>query len=172
MFNFKLPTIVISLLSMLLLSGCFMSQIPLISETEADFPFKTFTYEIEGEDDKVTLVKTGNAYTAPDERGDGKLLLKLVAENTYLLQAEVEDDDENFYLYALAKVADDKSSAQLMKPFASKADREVASKGKYGMQICMGDSQSVCLGSLQGFVDFALSDSSHELKKVIIHTTQ
>jgi hypothetical protein len=66
-------------LPLILLAGCFQSAIPLVAETGADFPFQPFTYEVAGEDDRVTPVKMGNSYSAPNEQGEATLLLKKVA---------------------------------------------------------------------------------------------
>ena len=83
----------LSMIALLVTSGCFFSDTPLINTAEADYPFQTITYEFPGEDDRVTLVRTGVSYTAPDESGDGKLLIKKLADNTYLLQVEFEDNN-------------------------------------------------------------------------------
>ena len=125
----KWPNALIALLALLLLSGCFTSKTPLLSEADADFPFSTITYEFPGEDDIVTLIRSGNGYTAPEEQGNGRLQLKQVSENVYLIQVEVKDDDEELYLYALARLSADKKSAELVKPFAMDKDRRPHRRG-------------------------------------------
>lgn len=156
------------LLCLLILAGCFKSDVPFISETEADFPFQTITYEFEEEDDRVTLVKVGNSYAAPNEQGESTLLIKNLGERLYLIQAAVEDKDSSMYLYSIAKLADDRKSAELIKPFAMSEDRKVAKAGKHGFRVCPQEDQMVCLSDLQAYIDYALSHQSEEKKRVLI----
>ena len=98
------------LVALFALTGCFKSDVPFISEAEADFPFKSITYEYEGEDDQVTLVKVGGAYAAPDEQGDATLLMKSLEDGLILVQAEINDSSKKFYLYSIIKPSADKKA--------------------------------------------------------------
>jgi hypothetical protein len=156
------------LLMAAMLSGCFFSDKPLISLNEAEFPFQTVTYEFPGEDDRVTLVRTGDAYTAPDEGGDGKLILKELAPKTYLLQVEFDNGGKPGFLFAIARLAADEKSALLIKPFAMKVDQDAARRGEHGFRPCADDPDMVCLSALQAYVDYALAADQSESKSIHI----
>ncbi|MEP0944214.1 MAG: hypothetical protein ABJH63_19765 [Rhizobiaceae bacterium] len=158
--RFKLISSVISVIATLMLSGCFVSERPLISAAEADYPFQSITYEFPGEDDRVTLVRTGESYTAPAEEGDGKLLLKQISDDTYVLQIEFLEGGKPSFLFALAKLAADKKSLVLIKPFAQEADLEVARRGDHGLKPCAADPDVICLTTLDGYVKYALDSDA------------
>ena len=161
-------TTIIVVLFGLTLSGCFKSDIPFVSPEEADFPFQRLTYEIVGEDDRVTLVRVGDGYVAPNEQGDSSLRLKLLGNGIYLLQAKIEDSDGPYYLYALAKLETDGKSAEIIKPFAEGHERELARQGHHGFRICPEDEQMICLTDLQAFIDYAVSSTTNEKKQIRI----
>ena len=161
-----LPTVLLAVLFGL--TGCFKSSVPFIDEAEADFPFQTITYEFEGEDDQVTLIKIGNAYAAPDEQGDSTLLLKVLGNNLYVVQATIKEADSSYYLYALAKLSLDGKSAEILKPYAQKEDHDVAEQGKYGFKLCSDDDGVICLSNLQDYIDYALMPSQDETKRILI----
>lgn len=150
------------------LSACFTSDKPLISIAEAEYPFQSITYEFPGEDDRVTLVKTGDSYTAPEEEGDGKLLVKRISANTYVLQIEYEDSGKPAYLYTVAKLAADQKTMKLFKPFAEQSDLEAFSTGNHGFESCRNDPDTACITDLDLFVDYALDKGENGAKTVNI----
>ncbi|MEP1208238.1 MAG: hypothetical protein ABJM29_08365 [Rhizobiaceae bacterium] len=153
---------------LLMLSGCFVSTVPFISAAEADFPFQSITYEFEGEDDRVTLVRVGDAYTAPDEQGDSTLLMKALKNDLYVVQASTRDGESRVLLYSVIKLAADKKSAELIRPFAESEDLMAAAQGRFGLQTCPQDDRMVCLTSLQAYIDYALSSPVQEQKRIRI----
>ncbi|NKB54233.1 MAG: hypothetical protein GKR97_18815 [Rhizobiaceae bacterium] len=164
----SLLIIVLPLVALLLLSGCFKSQVALISEADADFPFQSITYEFDGEDDRVTLVRVGNSYAAPDEQGDSTLLVKMMKPDLFVIQASVKDGTSREYLYALAKLSGDKKSIELIKPYAEQEDRKYAEAENSGLTLCDDDPQLVCLTDLQSYVDYAVSSKTTEKKRIRI----
>ncbi len=158
--------IALPLLMLFLLAGCFKSDVALISQADADFPFQSITYEFDGEDDRVTLVKVGNSYAAPDEQGDSTLLIKMLELDLFVIQASIKDGDSQEYLYALARLSTDRKSAELIKPFAEREDRDTIETGVSGLALCDGDQQMVCLSNLQSYIDYAVASNANE-KKII-----
>lgn len=155
-----------SLPLLLLLSACFTSQTPLIAVSDADYPFQSIKYEFPGEDDQVTLVRTGDSYSAPEEEGDGKLLLKQIAENTYVMQIEYEDDGKPAYLYSVARLATDKKTIKLFKPFAEPSDLEALSTGQSGFKPCPSDPDIACVTDLDLYTKYALTRGENGAKTV------
>ena len=143
--------------ALVLLSGCFKSSVPLVVPAEADYPFQTITYEFAGEDDRVTLVGVGDSYEAPNEQGDGRLLLKKVDEGIFVLQAEIRDEDDPGFLYALARLAQDGKTAEIILPYARKSDHLAAQRGEAGFRPCSDDDDSVCLTDMAKYVEYALA---------------
>lgn len=162
----KTLTKLVSLSILLLLTACFTSDKPLIGIGDATYPFQSITYEFPGEDDQVTLVRTGDSYTAPEEQGDGKLLLKQIAEDTYVLQIEYEDDGKPGYLYSVAKLAADKKTIKLFKPFAEQSDLEALTTGKFGFKACLKDPDIACVTDLGRYVEYALRKGQNGAKTV------
>ena len=156
----------LALSTLLALTACFTSDEPLIDIAEASYPFQSITYEFPGEDDQVTLVKTGDSYAAPEEQGDGKLLLKRISDDTYVLQIEYEDDGKPAYLYAVAKIAADRKTLKLFKPFAEQSDLEALSTGKYGFSACPKDPDIACVTDLDRYVEYALQKGANGAKSV------
>src|SRR5262245_15862764 len=88
----------------LLLAGCFTSDKPLIAKGEADFPFKSFTYQEVGEDSPETFVRAGDVYTPKPGAGGGvELTFKKLPSGHYLAQltGDRNDTSEVMYLYAV-----------------------------------------------------------------------
>ena len=161
-------TSIIFVVLALAVSGCFKSDVPFISADEADFPFKRLTYEIVGEEDRVTLVRVGDAYAAPEEQGESTLLMKALGDDYFLLQAQIADSERPFFLYAVARLEADRKSAEIIKPFAELPDRELARQNKHGFQVCPEDEQMICLSDLQSFIDYAVSSTTEEKKRIRI----
>ena len=156
----------VCLSTLFLLTACFTSSDPLISTAEADYPFQSITYEVPGEDDRVKLVRTGDSYTAPEEQGDGKLLLKQISEDTYVLQVEYQDDGKPAYLYSVARIAADRKTIKLFKPFAEESDLEALSTGNYGFKACVEDPDIACVNNLDLYVEYALEKGKNSANTV------
>ena len=132
------------------------SEAALISAAEADYPFQTITYVRAGEDDKITLERVGDRYVSPLEKDKAWLRLKALGNNLFVAQIADVNDGVPFHLYGFIKLAPDKTSFDVIKGVADPEDRMAAEDGKAGFSVCPVDKSHVCLGSLKGFIDYAM----------------
>ncbi len=138
------------------LSGCFRSETALISAEEADFPFSTITYTDPG-GQEITLNRVGDLYIDPDEGEESAVRIKALDENTYVGQIAVSEDSGQAFLYGLIRLTDDRKGFYFAHSVADEQAKAAAREGKFGFRLCDGDT--VCIDSLDGFVEFAASAS-------------
>jgi len=67
------------------LQGCFVSPEPLLTASEADFPFKTLTFKSESK--SVTLSRDGDLYRIKGDDDAPTYLFKKIGEDLYIGQA-------------------------------------------------------------------------------------
>jgi hypothetical protein len=148
------------------LTGCFKSRAELISADAADYPFQTITYTPDGEDDNITLVRTGDRYLVAGGSGRASVRFKALGNNTYALQiSDVEDDDRPIYLYGFIRLAPDKASFELIKGIAEAEDLKAVADGKAGFITCPDDDGSVCISTLEGYIGYAMKAGAGGAKR-------
>jgi hypothetical protein len=138
----------------LTVSGCFVSDAPLIGPDQASFPFERIVFEVDDRPgEPQVLARDGDAYrlTSPDSP-DRTALLRLVAagDGAWVAQMwpppEAGEKDIPF-LYALLVVGD--GGAEVSAFAAMKPDDFVPQDG---LVPC---DNGVCIGSLEAYVAYA-----------------
>lgn len=147
------------------LTGCFESRTELISADAADYPFQTMTYVPDGEDDKVTLERAGDRYLAAGEDDKVSVRFKALGNNLFVVQISDVKDDGPLHLYGFIKLAPDKASFDLIKGIAEADDLKAAAAGKAGFATCPDDDGSVCIGTLEGFIGYAMKAGAGSAKR-------
>ena len=155
----KTALLIILIVSALGLTGCFKSEQPLISASDADFPFTTITYA-DDSGSEITLEKSGHAYVSTEDRDETALRLKAIDGSTYIGQIFPENDGGDGYLYALIKVSADRKRFFLVHSVAGEQALAAAKQATYGFRPC--DDGFVCISTLDGFEKFASSTPQSE----------
>lgn len=144
----QVPLIVPLLPLVLLLSGCFTSDKPLIAPGEADFPFKSFTYQAAGEDTPETFARDGDVYVPKPGPGDGgriELTFKKLPSGHYLAQLTGDQkDNEVIYLYAVIALDETTKTARAYK--LMRRDEDIGP----GLRDC--PDQRICIDDLAAYV--------------------
>ena len=138
------------------LAGCFSSQATLISADEADYPFKVITYTPAGEDDEITLKRTGDHYVNPDAPDEVTVLFKALGGNLFGVQLTEIKNQKKQHLYGIIKLAPDKTSFEVIKGEAEDHDLAAARKGEAGLTICRHDDGTVCIASLKALAAYTV----------------
>jgi hypothetical protein len=131
------------------LSGCYISETPLIDARDAVFPYKTISYREANGGDLMTMVHEGDAYVMrkdgePDEL---RLRFKEIGEDLYLVQLSGEQGGKPAILYAAVKVDWKSRIAESYKAVA-----DMAEEGP-GLRKC-GNSE-LCIDDLQEYLKLA-----------------
>ncbi|MBZ0215090.1 MAG: hypothetical protein K8F25_00930, partial [Fimbriimonadaceae bacterium] len=97
------------LAAILMLTGCFTSQSPLIHPENADFPFQSITFVSVSESgenpEEINLTRDGDAYVELTREDEGQYLLVKVDTDLYVAQlTEANDDGELEVLYGVVQV--------------------------------------------------------------------
>ena len=145
-----------SLAACLLLAGCFTSEQPMITADNADYPFESLTYMRTDGGEEITLERAAGGY-APTSEGEtsDRLLLKAMGEDLYVAQTAVPNSDGSRFLYGLIKVAPDRKTFVVAAGVAEDADLEAVRAGVPGLRICEQDDDTVCIDSLEAYLDYA-----------------
>jgi len=148
--------IVIALLSVSL-TGCFKSDVALISAGDADYPFEIITYVRVDDDDKITLKRVGDRYVNIAEKDKAFVRMKALGDHMFVAQITELKDGKPFHLYGVIRLAPDRTGFELIKGVAKPNDLTAVRDGKVGLSICPEDDDMVCIGTLKGFVDYAVT---------------
>jgi hypothetical protein len=147
-----------------MLAACYTSQTPLIPAGAPVFPYQTISYT-QSTDDKIqTLTLKGDQYTATDAKGAvTELRFKLVSGNFYVAQMHFTSGSDQLYLYGLLKI-------DIMAKTAS-AWGLVADKGDISptLPACPGASDSICLTSLDAYVQHAMAKANASAKPEAVY---
>ena len=137
-------------------SGCFVSDAPLIGPDEASFPFERIVFEVDDRPgERQVLERDGDAYRlASPDSPDRTALLRLVAAGDGAWVAQMwpppEAEEKHIpYLYALLVVGDE--GAEVSAYAAMKPNDFVP---RDGLAPC---DNGVCIGSLEAYVAYALA---------------
>jgi hypothetical protein len=143
---------VIVLPILLALGGCYISSVPLITPSQAVFPYQTITYTVSGEAPAM-LVRQGNAYVPTDDKDKTtEMLFFPVSGPYYVVQVHDKSEAKNGYLYGFLKVD---LAAKTASAYATMADAKDIGPGLPG---CSSEpSDGVCLTKLQPYIDHALA---------------
>lgn len=135
----------------MVLSGCFISEQPLIGAADAVFPFQTMTYKQGNEEKPAELRRDGDAYIIPDPEGKVRVEVRFkdLGDGLYLAQMSGEENGKLSILYAVLKVDFDKKIAESYKAVGK--DEFV----REGLRKC-GDG-SLCIDNLDVYLDLARS---------------
>jgi hypothetical protein len=133
------------------LSGCFISETPLVTAKDAVFPFKTISYKQGNEEKPAQLVREGDTYVIPDpeEKARVEVLFKDLGDGLYLAQMSGEEDGKTSMLYSVLKVDFDKKIAESYKAVGK--DEFV----REGLRKC-GDG-TLCIDDLDVYLELAKS---------------
>ena len=88
------------------LAGCFVSKAPLIDGSQAALPYAKIVYAEQGSRETTTLIRQGSAYLLEPKsaESDGHIRFLKVADDLYVAQLEIVEDEAAHYLYGLLKV--------------------------------------------------------------------
>ena len=92
-----------------ILRGCFVSNTPMVTPKNADYPFEriTFISVLDSDDikEEVTLVRDGDNYVELGREDEGQYRLAKVETDLFIGQViEVNDDGENEVLYGVVYI--------------------------------------------------------------------
>ncbi len=146
------------------LSGCYTSDEPLISLKDADFPFQSLTYVQGDNSSEITLVRGDDGYRSEPDDDSGPVLLKEMAENTYLAQAVT---GEGALLYAVITVSPDRKSFVASASMAGEADFEAVRKGVPGLSICKDLSDAICIEKAESYLAFAKNSQELDTFRIL-----
>ncbi len=103
----------------LILQGCFVSTDPILQPKDADYPFKTLTFEAENK--AVTLSRKGDVYRNEADDDSPVYLFKKIEDGLYIGQAAGKDKKGRAEtLYALVRITPE--DIELILPTCSDAD--------------------------------------------------
>ncbi len=102
----------------LVLQGCFVSTEPVLQPKDADYPFKTLTFEAENK--AVTLSRKGDVYRNEEDDDSPDYLFKKIKNGLYIGQAAGKDKKGRpETLYALVRITPE--NIELILPTCSDA---------------------------------------------------
>ena len=137
------------------LTGCFVSTGPLVTEDKAVFPYKKIVYVTQGSSEERTLIQKGSAYvdeTKSSSDSDAHVRLLEVADNLYVVQVDVTENNEVQYFYALLKVDLGSKTVLEYKALAGDADTDPGP----GLSRCDREGEEqVCIDQLDAYVAYA-----------------
>jgi hypothetical protein len=131
------------------LSGCFVSETPLIAEGDAVFPYQRIVYGEAGEKNVSTLVKQGDVYVLASKGEQAAFRFKDVGGGFYVVQVQSTTEKSSPILYAFIKVDLNAKTVQSYKAVAKDEDAGP------GLTRCGDDKDQLCIGRLDAYVDFA-----------------
>jgi hypothetical protein len=133
------------------LSGCFISETPLIGPEDAVFPYETISYKQPSDEKPEKLVRQGDSYviTAADSSATVEVRFKDLGDGLYLAQFSGEDNGKVSILYSVLKVDFDKKTAESYKAVGK--DEFV----REGLRKC-GDG-TLCIDDLDVYLELARS---------------
>jgi hypothetical protein len=138
--------------ALLALGGCYISAAPLITPSEAVFPYQTITYA-QACEAPMMLVHEGDAYVATDDTDHSTdILFMPVSGPYYVVQLHIKSEQDPGYLYGFLKVDLD---SKMGWAYATSADAKDIGPGLPG---CSSEpSDGVCLTKLQPYIDHAMA---------------
>ena len=148
----------------LVLSGCYTSEEPLISVKDADFPFERITYLQDGSTSETTVVRHDDGYRSDPDDNSEPVLLKEMAENTYLAQAVT---DKGALLYAVITVAPDRTMFFMSATEATEADFAAVQRGVPGLAVCDDPPDAICIRKADGFVAYARNSEKRSAFRIL-----
>lgn len=141
------------------LSGCFISDKPLISPADATFPYQTIVYADPDGGEPQTLTRSDAGYLLKSDNSDevATLLFKDVGDGLYVAQLSFVEDDEPRVLYSVLKV--DLAAKKGLSYLAIAPDDWVDAPG---LTKCRDNT--VCIASLDDYVAHARAAIAKGLK--------
>jgi hypothetical protein len=138
----RLVTLLIVSLSAVL-SGCYISETPLVDARDAVFPYKTISYREANGGDLMTMVREGGAYVMRKEGEPEELQFrfKKIGGDLYLAQLSADQGGKPAILYAVIKVDWKKKTAESYKAVADMSEEGPGLRKCGNSELCIDDLQ-------------------------------
>lgn len=149
--------LVLFILILPLLTGCYQSVKPMISAEEAEFPFTRLTYKTADDDEQYTLVREGDEYIDPVDETAPRVRFRELRENIYLAQGHFVIEDAEFYSLVLVEADLSKPEAMLHAGFAEKSGPPADKLADHGFADCDQLEGMICLDKLDDYLTYALA---------------
>jgi hypothetical protein len=131
------------------LSGCYISETPLIGARDAVFPYETIRYREANGSELMTMVHEGDAYVMrkDGEPGELQFRFKEIGKDLYLAQLIGDEGGKPAILYSVVRVDWKNRTADSYKAVADMADEGP------GLSKC-GNSE-LCIDDLEKYLTIA-----------------
>jgi hypothetical protein len=123
------------------LSGCYISETPLIEARDAVFPYETIRYREADGGELMSMVHEDGAYVMrkDGEPGELQIRFKAIGDDLYLAQLSAEEGGKPAILFSVVKVDWKHKTAESYKAVADMADEGPGLRKCGSSQLCIDD---------------------------------
>lgn len=134
-------------LAALVVSACYTSNAPLVSDGDAVAPYASLTFDSEGDSAPVAFARNGSTYVATSDEGDVLLHLRPIEADYYVAQLTGPDpEDTPRYLYGYMRLDAGAGTADVWMSMGTAADIRA------GLSAC---DNIVCIDDLDAYITYA-----------------